>query len=63
MVIQDITRLIISSIKNLATCGATDLKNLVESVNRDWNNAISITISYLQPDYSVAFNQSAFIDN
>ena len=60
MVFQDITRLIVPSAKNLATCGATSLEHLVESVDRGWNSAIPITKPRPQPDYSVAFSQSAF---
>ena len=60
MVLQDITRLIVPSAKNLATCGATALEHLVESVDRGWNSAIPVTSPRPQPDYSVAFGQSAF---
>ena len=62
MVLQDITRLIVPSAKNLATCGATGLNYLVESVDKGWNSAIPITNPRPQPDYSVAFGQSAFTD-
>ena len=63
MVLQDITRLIVPSAKNLATCGATGLKHLVESVNRGWDSAITVTTPRPQPDYSVAFGQSAFTND
>lgn len=63
MVLQDITRLIVPSAKNLATCGAKILEHLVESVNRGWSSAILVTTPRPQPDYSVGFGQSAFTDN
>lgn len=63
MILQDITRLIVPSAKNLATCGATSLEHLVESVNRGWNSAIPVTTPRPQPDYSVGFGQSAFTDD
>lgn len=63
MVLQDITRLIVPSAKNLATCGANVLEHLVEGVNRGWNSAIPVTTPRPQPDYSVGFGQSAFTDN
>ena len=59
-VLQDITRLIVPSAESLATCGATCLEHLVESVNKGWNSAICVTNPRPQPDYSVAFGQSAF---
>ena len=61
-VIQDITRLIVPSAETLATCGATSLKHLVESVNEGWNQIIPITDTRPQPDYSVGFQESAFTD-
>ena len=63
MVLQDITRLIVPSAKNLDTCGVTGLEHLVESVNRGWNSAIPITTPRPQPDYSVAFGESAFTND
>ena len=62
-VLQDITRLIVPSAETLATCGATGLEHLVESVDRGWNSAIPITTPRPQPDYSVAFGQSAFTND
>ena len=61
-VIQDITRLIVPSAETLATCGATGLKHLIESVNEGWNKVIPITDTRPQPDYSVGFQESAFTD-
>ena len=62
-VVQDITRLIVPSAETLATCGATHLEHLVESVNKGWDSAIPVTNPRPQPDYSVAFGQSAFTDD
>ena len=61
-VIQDIGRLIVPSAENLATCGATDLRNLTECVNEGWKKIIPITDVRPQPDYSVGFRDSAFTE-
>ncbi|TEY69561.1 hypothetical protein BOTCAL_0113g00230 [Botryotinia calthae] len=62
-IIQDITRLIVPSAETLATCGATHLEHLIESVNEGWNSAISVYGSRPQPDYSVGFGRSAFTND
>jgi hypothetical protein len=62
-VIQDITRLIVPSAETLATYGAEHLEILVESVNEGWNNAIPITKTRPQPDYSVGFRREAFTED
>ena len=62
-VLQDITRLIVPSAESLATCGATGLEHLVESVKKGWNSAIPVTDPSSQPDYSVTFGQSAFTND
>jgi hypothetical protein len=57
-VIQDITRLIISSAQSLAMRGTKSLKVLIKSVNESWNNSLPITQLHPQPDYSVGFKQT-----
>ena len=61
-VIQDISRLIVPSAESLATYGATHLDILAESVNEGWNNAIPLTGTRPQPDYSVGFQREAFTE-
>ena len=61
-IIQDIARLIVPSAETLATCGATNLELLVESVNEGWNSSIPVTKPRPQPDYSVGFRREAFTD-
>ncbi|KAF1357401.1 hypothetical protein EJ07DRAFT_128592 [Lizonia empirigonia] len=59
-VVQDIARLIVPSAETLATFGAEELEILVESVNEGWNNAVPLTGTRPQPDYSVGFKREAF---
>ncbi|KAF2240247.1 hypothetical protein BU26DRAFT_572930 [Trematosphaeria pertusa] len=58
-VIQDISRLLVPSAQALATRSAR-LECLIESVNEGWNNAIPLTGTRPQPDYSVGFKREAF---
>jgi hypothetical protein len=58
-VIQDTSRLIVPSAQALATRSAR-LQYLIESVNEGWNNAIPLTVTRPQPDYSVVFKREAF---
>ncbi|KXL45558.1 MAG: hypothetical protein FE78DRAFT_90381 [Acidomyces sp. 'richmondensis'] len=58
-VIQDISRLLVPSAQALAT-RSTRLECLIESVNEGWNNAIPLTSTRPQPDYSVGFKREAF---
>jgi hypothetical protein len=58
-VIQDISRLLVPSAQALATRSA-GLECLIESVNEGWNNAIPLTGTRPQPDYSVGFKREAF---
>ncbi|PVH90525.1 hypothetical protein DM02DRAFT_678553 [Periconia macrospinosa] len=58
-VIQDISRLLVPSAQALATRSAR-LECLNESVNEGWNNAIPLTGTRPQPDYSVGFKREAF---
>lgn len=62
-VVQDIARLIVPSAESLATCGATHLELLIESVNEGWNSAIPFYGPRPQPDYSVGFARSAFTND
>ncbi len=61
-VIQDISRLIVPSAETLATYGATDLDHLIEGVNDGWTGSIPVQGPRPQPDFSVGFRRSAFID-
>jgi hypothetical protein len=58
-VIQDVSRLLVPSAEALATRSA-GLECLIESVNEGWNNAIPLTGTRPQPDYSVGFKREAF---
>ena len=40
MIIRDIGMLIVPSAQTLATCGATHLEDLHETVNEGWNHMI-----------------------
>ncbi|KAL2131237.1 hypothetical protein VTI74DRAFT_5388 [Chaetomium olivicolor] len=62
-VIEDISRLIVSSAESLATFGAKHLDILTESVNEGWNNSIPLTSTRPQPDYSVGFKRDAFTED
>ncbi|KAK0261279.1 hypothetical protein LTR35_017880, partial [Friedmanniomyces endolithicus] len=59
-IVQDISRLIVPSVEQLALFGAKDLDILVESVNEGWNNSIPLIKTRPQPDYSAGFRRSAF---
>ncbi|KAK1087450.1 hypothetical protein LTR48_002573 [Friedmanniomyces endolithicus] len=59
-IVQDISRLIVPSVEQLALFGAKDLDVLVESVNEGWNNSIPLIKTRPQPDYSAGFRRSAF---
>jgi len=61
-VIQDIARLIVPSAETLATYGATHLDHLIEGVNEGWMGSIPVEGPKPQPDFSVGFRRSAFID-
>ncbi|KAJ9624560.1 hypothetical protein H2203_005295 [Taxawa tesnikishii (nom. ined.)] len=61
-VIRDISLLIVPSAEILATYGAVDLQQLVESTNEGWHNAIPVTLPRPQPDYAVGFKREAFTD-
>ena len=58
-IIQDISRLLVPSAQALATRSAR-LEYLIKSVNEGWNNAIPLTGTRPQPDYSVGFKREAF---
>ena len=62
IVVQDITRLIVPSVENLAIYGAKNLNHLYESVNEAWSNMNSYEGTLPQPDYSVGFRRSAFTE-
>jgi hypothetical protein len=62
MIIQDITRLIVPSAKNLAIYGDRHLDHLIENVNEGWTGSIPMEGPRPQPDYSVGFRRSAFTD-
>ena len=60
MIIQDVSRLLVPSAKNLAIFGDTHLDILTETVNEAWANSIPIEGPRPQPDYAVGFKKSAF---
>lgn len=62
MVIRDISSLIVPSAQTLATYGATHLNHLYECVNEGWNSAVPSHGTRPQPDYSVGFGRSAFME-
>ncbi|KAK5656226.1 hypothetical protein OQA88_4987 [Cercophora sp. LCS_1] len=62
-IIQDISRLLVPSAEAFAAFGAKHLKHLIESVNEGWNNAIPLTWTRPQPDYSADFRREAFTDD
>lgn len=62
MIIQDITRLLVPSVKNLAIYGDRHLDSLIENVNEGWTGSIPVEGPRPQPDYSVGFRRSAFTD-
>jgi hypothetical protein len=63
MVVRDISPLICPSAQVLRIYGATHLKALNESVNEGWNCAEPFYGPRPQPDYSVGFGRSAFLDD
>ena len=62
MVIQDVSRLLVPSAKNLAVYGDRNLDILIENVNEAWTESIPVEGPRPQPDYSVGFRRSAFSD-
>lgn len=44
MIVQDITRLIVPSAKNLATCSARHLDPLIENVDEGWTEGIPMEV-------------------
>ena len=62
MVIQDVSRLLVPSAKNLAIYGDRHLDVLIENVNEAWTESIPVEGPRPQPDYSVGFRRSAFTD-
>ena len=62
MVIQDVSRLLVPSAKNLAIYGDRHLNILIENVNEAWIESIPVEGPRPQPDYSVEFKRSAFTD-
>ncbi len=63
MVVRDISPLICPSAQVLRIYGATHLKALNESVNEGWNCAEPFYGPRPQPDYSMGFGRSAFMDD
>ncbi|KAI9698636.1 MAG: hypothetical protein M1836_003745 [Candelina mexicana] len=62
MVVQDVSRLLVPSAKNLAIYGDRHLDILLENVNEAWTESIPVEGPRPQPDYSVGFRRSAFTD-
>lgn len=62
MVVQDVSRLLVPSAKNLAIYGDRHLDILIENVNEAWTESIPVEGPRPQPDYSVGFRRSAFTD-
>jgi hypothetical protein len=60
MIVQDVSRLLVPSAKNLAICGDSHLDVLMENVNEAWTESIPFEGPRPQPDYSVGFKRSAF---
>jgi hypothetical protein len=63
MVVRDISPLICPSAQVLRIYGGKHLKLLNESVNEGWNSAVPFYGPRPQPDYSVGFGRSAFMNN
>lgn len=61
--IRDISRLLVPLVKTFAVFGAAHLEHVIESVNEGWNNAIPLTETGPQPDYSAGFSREAFTDD
>ena len=62
MIVQDVSRLLVPSAKNLAIYGDRHLDVLIENVNEGWTGSIPIEGPRPQPDYSVGFRRSAFTE-
>ena len=62
MIIQDVSRLLVPSAKNLAIYGDRHLDVLIENVNEAWAGSIPVEGPRPQPDYSVGFSRSAFTE-
>ena len=62
MIIQDVSRLLVPSAKNLAIYGERHLDHLIENVNEGWTGSIPVEGPRPQPDYSVGFRRSAFTE-
>lgn len=62
IVIQDIGSLVVPSAQILAIYGAIYLDYLFKCVNEGWNTAISFYSTCPQPNYSVGFGRSVFIE-
>lgn len=62
MIVQDISRLLVPSAKNLAIYGDRHLDVLIENVNEAWASCIPVEGPRPQPDYSVGFRRSAFTE-
>lgn len=61
-VVRDIAPLLVPSAELLALRGAKHLDILIEGVSEGWDNSVPIISSPPQPDFSVAFRQTAFSD-
>lgn len=62
MIVQDVSRLLVPSAKNLAIYGDQHLDILIENVNEAWTESIPVEGPRPQPDYSVGFRRLAFTD-
>ena len=62
MIIQDLSRLLVPSAKNLAIYGDKKLDILIENINEAWTGSIPVEGPRPQPDYSVGFSRSAFTE-
>lgn len=61
-IIRTILPYIVPSAEDLAIMGATNLKCLIENVNEAWTGSIPVEGPRPQPDYSVGFRRSAFVE-
>jgi len=61
-IIQDIAWLIVFSAETLAIYKTIYLDYLIENINKNWINSISVKNLKSQSNYSVEFRQFAFID-
>ena len=62
-IVEDISPLIAPSPETLKTYGAVGLKHLVFNANERWDNSRPVTKTRPQPDGSVGFNRSAYIES